>query len=80
MYSFRMSFWIVPRRALASTPWRLATAMYMASRIEAGALMVMLVDTLPNGISLNRVAISSSDEMETPTLPTSPMAIGSSAS
>ena len=28
MYSFRMSFWIVPESAAGSTPWRLATATY----------------------------------------------------
>ena len=80
IYSFRMSFWIVPRSWRGSTPCRFATAMYIASRIAAGALMVMLVETLPRGISWNRVSISSSDEMDTPTLPTSPIAIGSSAS
>ncbi len=54
--------------------------MYIASRIAAGALIVMLVETLSSGISLNRVAMSSSEEIDTPTLPTSPSAIGSSAS
>ena len=75
-----MSFWIVPRSRPGSTPWRFATAMYIASRIEAGALIVMLVETWSSGISWNRVAMSSREEIETPTLPTSPMAIGSSAS
>jgi hypothetical protein len=45
IYSFRMSFWIVPRSASGDTPRRLATAIYMARRTDAGALMVMLVET-----------------------------------
>ena len=32
---------MVPRSCLVSTPCRLATAMYIASRMAAGALMVM---------------------------------------
>src|SRR3990172_5099207 len=80
MYSLRMSFWIVPRSWRVSTPWRLATAIYMASRIDAGALMVIEVDTRSRGISRNRVSMSSSEEIDTPTLPTSPRAMGSSAS
>src|SRR5512139_3357188 len=66
IYSLRISFWIVPRSFLISAPWRLATAMYIASRMDAGALMVMLVETLLKGISRNRSSMSSSEEMATP--------------
>jgi hypothetical protein len=45
MYSFRMSFWIVPRSFSAATPCRSATATYSASRIVAVALIVIDVDT-----------------------------------
>jgi hypothetical protein len=80
MYSLRISFWIVPRSLFISTPCSRATAMYIASRIEAGALIVIEVETLPSGISWNSMRISSNDDIETPTLPTSPCAIGSSES
>ena len=53
---------------------------YIASRIPAGALMVIEVETCSRGISLKRVCMSSSDEIDTPTFPTSPCASGSSAS
>jgi len=52
----------------------------IASRIPAGALMVMEVETCSSGISLKSVCMSSSEEIDTPTLPTSPCASGSSAS
>jgi hypothetical protein len=75
-----MSFWIVPRSFLMSAPCFFATAMYIASKIPAGAFMVIEVETFSSGISLKSVSISYTDEIETPTLPTSPCAIGSSAS
>ena len=50
MYSFRMSFWIVPRSSFGATPCCLPTAMYIASSTAAGALIVMLVLTLFSGI------------------------------
>jgi hypothetical protein len=75
-----MSFWIVPRSCFISTPWRLATAIYMASNTPAGALMVIEVETLSSGIWSKSCSMSRMDEIETPTLPTSPWAIGSSAS
>src|SRR5205809_211364 len=37
MYSFRMSFWVVPPTRSAGTPCRLAMATYIASRIAAKA-------------------------------------------
>jgi hypothetical protein len=46
----------------------------------AGALMVIDVDTLSSGISSNSSRMSSSESIATPTLPTSPEAIGSSES
>ena len=79
-YSLRISFWIVPRSLRTSAPCLRATAMYIASRMPAGALMVIEVETCSSGISRNSVCMSSSDEIETPTLPTSPCASGSSAS
>ena len=72
MYSFRMSFWMVPLSLSAPTPCFSATAMYMASRTAAGALMVMEVDTLSSGMPPNRVSMSASESMATPTLPISP--------
>ena len=80
MYSLRMSFCTVPRSWVESTPWRLPTAMYIASSTAAGALMVMLVETLSSGMPSNSRSMSRRLLMLTPTLPTSPSAIGSSAS
>ena len=57
-----------------------ATAMYSASRIAAVALIVIDVVTLSSGMPLNSSSMSSSDEIDTPTLPTSPSATGWSAS
>ncbi len=50
MYSLRMSFCIVPERALIGTPCFSATAMYIESSIDAGALIVIDVETLSSGI------------------------------
>jgi hypothetical protein len=80
MYSLRMSFCTVPRSLSGSTPCSLPTAIYIASRIAAGALIVILVETLSSGIPSNSRAISLLVGMLTPTLPTSPSAIGSSES
>jgi hypothetical protein len=71
---------MVPRRRLVSTPCRFATAIYIANRTAAGALIVILVETRSKGIFLNRISISRIEDMDTPTFPTSPVAMGSSAS
>ena len=55
-------------------------AMYIASSMVAGPLMVMDVVTLFRGIPLNRVSMSFSDETATPHLPTSPCDSGWSES
>ena len=44
----------MPRSLLGSTPWRFATAMYIASKTAAGALIVMLVETLSSGNFLEK--------------------------
>jgi len=58
MYSFRMSFWMVPPMFCQLMPCFLATEMYIASSMEAGALMVMLVVTLSRGIPEKRTSMS----------------------
>ena len=80
MYSFSRSFWMVPLIALAGTPRSSATSSYISSKMAAVELMVMLVVTLSSGRSANRVRMSSSVSMATPTLPTSPSARGWSLS
>ena len=80
MYSFRMSFCVVPPIRASGTPWRFAVATYIASRIAAVALIVMDVVTASSGMSFISRPKSSSDEIETPTFPTSPRARSSSAS
>ena len=79
-YSLRMSFWIVPVSWSAGTPCFSATAMYIAKSTEAGALIVMDVETLPRSIWSKSVSMSASESIATPTLPTSPSEIESSES
>ncbi len=79
-YSLRISFWIVPVNLAAATPCFSATAMYMASKTAAGALIVMDVETRSRGMPSNRISISARESMATPTFPTSPSDSGSSES
>src|ERR1700680_1397952 len=76
MYSLRMSFCRVPERLFQVTPCFSATARYMAQITGAGELMVIETVTSPSGIPRNRISMSSSEDMETPHLPTSPSAVG----
>ena len=80
MYSLRTSFWIVPVSFEPGMPWRSAASWYMSSRLEAGALIVIDVETSSSGNPSNRTSMSSSESMATPTLPTSPCASGASES
>ena len=80
MYSFRMSFWMVPLMADAGTPCSSATSSYINNRIAAVELMVIEVETLSSGRSFRRRRMSSRQLMATPTLPTSPSARGWSES
>ena len=73
-YSLRMSFWTVPPSFEGMMPCFSATATYMASRMFAGAFIVMLVVTLSSGMPSKRISISFSVDTLTPTFPTSPMA------
>ena len=78
--SLSMSFWIVPPTALQGTPWRSATARYMARMTDAVQLMVIDVVTRSRGIPSKRRSMSSRVETVTPSRPTSPRARGWSAS
>ena len=49
MYSFRMSFWVVPPSLEAGMPRFSAAAMYMAQMMAAGLLMVMDVVMVSRG-------------------------------
>ena len=80
MYSFNMSFWMVPLILSWPTPCFLAAAMYRHSKMEAVALMVIEVLTRSRGIPCNRTSISSRLQIGTPTLPVSPKALGWSES
>src|SRR2546426_1623516 len=79
-YSFRMSFWTVPRSDRRAMPRASPVATYRASRIAAVALIVMLVLTRSRGRPSRSVCISSRVEIATPTRPTSPRTIGASLS
>src|SRR2546425_485723 len=80
MYSFRISFWTVPRSTARGMPRASAVAMYRASRIAAVALIVMLVLTRSRGRPSRRIRMSSIIGIATPTRPTSPRASGASLS
>ena len=80
MYSLSTSFWIVPVSFVPGMPCRSAASWYMSSRLEAGALIVIDVETSSSGNPSNRTSMSSSESMATPTLPTSPCASGASES
>src|SRR5258708_16454417 len=75
MYSLRMSLCSVPDMRDQSTPCFSPTARYIAQITGAGELMVIETVTSPRGMPRKRISISSTDEMETPHLPTSPSAL-----
>ena len=60
-YSLRISFCIVPLSLSGETPCFSATAIYMASKTDAGALIVIEVDTLPRSMPSNRISMSASE-------------------
>ncbi len=76
MYSFKMSFWIVPASCFRGTPSCSATAMYIHKRIDAVALIVMEVLTRSRGSPCSSPSMSASESMATPTFPTSPATMG----
>ena len=80
MYSFRMSFCVVPEIFFQLAPFFSATARYIAQMMAAGELMVIEVVTCSRGSPASRVSMSSSEETATPHLPTSPSASGWSLS
>jgi hypothetical protein len=80
IYSFKMSFWMVPPSCESGILRFWAEAIYMAKIIAAGALIVIEVVILPSGMSLKRTSISSSESIATPHLPTSPFERGWSES
>ena len=78
--SLMMSFWVVPRSSVGSAPWRSAAATYSASSQAAVALMVIEVFIFASGMPSKSASMSAMWQIGTPTLPTSPAAIGSSES
>ena len=80
MYSFRMSFCVVPPSAARGMPRFSAAAMYIAQMIAAGLLIVMEVVTWSSGMPSSSTSMSASDEIATPHLPNSPSASGASES
>ncbi len=59
------------------TPCFSATTMYIATSTDAGALMVIDVDTRSSGMPANISSMSASESMATPTWPISASASGS---
>ena len=72
MYSFRMSFWSVPRSLAKGMPRFSASARNMVKIQAAGALMVIEVETLSSGMPSNSRSMSASVSTATPVFPTSP--------
>ena len=79
-YSLSTSFCTVPPSLSNGMPRRRATARTNASRIEAGALIVIETVTRSSGIRSNSVSTSSIVSIATPTFPTSPRDCGASES
>jgi hypothetical protein len=79
-YSLIKSFWTVPASLAGSAPCRSATTMYKASSHGAVALMVIEVLVCASGMPSNSTAMSASEQIGTPTRPTSPAASGWSLS
>src|SRR5215472_7924625 len=71
---------MVPVSLSGLIPRSVATSSYSRSRIAAGALIVIEVDTESSGRPSSRVCMSSMESIATPTLPTSPLACGASES
>jgi hypothetical protein len=72
MYSFNMSFWVVPLISAGETPCDSATLMYNESKVEAVELIVIEVLTLFSGMFSKQVIMSLIELIATPVLPTSP--------
>ena len=68
MYSFSTSFWIVPVSWPPEMPSSAATSWYISRSTDAGALMVIDVDTSSSGSPPKRVRMSSSESIATPDL------------
>ena len=79
-YSLSTSFCTVPPSLSNGIPRRRATARKSASRIEAGALIVIDTVTRSSGMPSKSVSISAIESIATPALPTSPRAWGASES
>ena len=72
MYSFSMSFCVVPLNMAGDTPWDSATAMYNAKRVDAVEFIVIEALTLLRGIFSKQAIMLSIELIATPVLPTSP--------
>ena len=80
MYSFKISFCMVPDRDSGLTPCLLATATYSASKMDAVEFMVIEVLTLSSGMASKRISMSARVDTGTPVRPISPLAMGWSES
>ena len=76
MYSFRMSFWVVPPSAVHGMPRFSAAARYIAQMIAAGELIVIEVVIWSSGMPSSSISMSASEEIATPHLPNSPSTSG----
>ena len=80
MTSFKMSFWGVAEILVRSKPAFSAAAWYMASMMEATALMVRPAPTLCRSMPAKAISKSRRQSTAMPTRPTSPWASGWSES
>ena len=80
MYSLRMSACTVPESLSRSSPRFFASAMYIASRIQADGLIVIDTEMFSRSMPSNSASMSASVSIATPSRPTSPSLIGWSES
>src|SRR3974377_1553812 len=68
MYSFRMSFWMVPEIFRQSAPCFSATARYMAHNTDAGELIVIETVVFSRSMPSKRISLSSREWLVNPHL------------
>ena len=78
--SFKISFWIVPDNKFFCTFCSSPATTKADKTGKTAPFIVIDTDILSNGISLNKIFMSSTVSMATPALPTSPITKSSSES
>ena len=80
MYSFRMSFWMVPESWAREAPCSSPATTYIARMGSTAPFIVMDTLILSSGMPSKSTFMSSTESTATPAIPTSPRARGWSES